>query len=302
MMVIERDASSTLLVLQIDHSRVAGLLAAHWGNSIFAEPAPFASMVLAATEHDSGWSAWESRPTIAADGSLLDYRDLDYWDWDGTVRTRRTSSGAVPDADSSDLAEVWLDSVRTVVDRLSLQDPYAAYLVSAHGVGLILQGFGLLPRLPDNSWSARVQQFAAEQERIRVELVEELRASPASRDFADDATLWTNYKLLEIFDQCAQFICNRYPLDSTVVRPGPPSVLGNVPVRPGVDDVELHIEPVDERTAVIDPYPFDVDPLPVSFSGRVIPRRTYPSQESFLRDYYKAERFPVNYLVRSRVG
>lgn len=54
MMVHSYDDTSLLLVLQIDHSRVAGLLAAHWGNAEFAEPKPYASFMLAAQERPAG--------------------------------------------------------------------------------------------------------------------------------------------------------------------------------------------------------------------------------------------------------
>lgn len=43
MMVCPYDESRLLLVLQIDHSRVAGLLAAHRGNKDFAAPNPYAN-------------------------------------------------------------------------------------------------------------------------------------------------------------------------------------------------------------------------------------------------------------------
>jgi len=55
MMVCPYSQSDLLLILQIDHSRIAGLLAAHWGNDRFAKPTPYSSMVLAAQEHDSCW-------------------------------------------------------------------------------------------------------------------------------------------------------------------------------------------------------------------------------------------------------
>ncbi|HEY7556353.1 MAG TPA: DUF3891 family protein, partial [Candidatus Binatia bacterium] len=44
------DDSRTILALQIDHSRVAGYLAAHWGNQDFDRPQPYSSVVLAAGE------------------------------------------------------------------------------------------------------------------------------------------------------------------------------------------------------------------------------------------------------------
>src|SRR2546430_8593137 len=73
MMVCPYNESHVLLVLQIDHSRIAGLLAAHWGNAEFATPSPYAAMVLAAQEHDSGWWDWEIQPTISAQGYPPDY-------------------------------------------------------------------------------------------------------------------------------------------------------------------------------------------------------------------------------------
>ena len=55
----------------------------------------------------------------------------------------------------------------------------------------------------------------------------------------------------------------------------------------------------DEQHAVVTPYPFDADPLPVSFQGRLVPNRRYESQAAFLREYYGAERLPVSYVLRS---
>ena len=47
------------------------------------------------------------------------------------------------------------------------------------------------------------------------------------------------------------------------------------------------------------PYPFDVDPLIVSFQGRLIPKRRYANQDEFLLEYYRAEKLPINYLLSS---
>lgn len=73
MMVSRYDDSRLLLVLQSDHSRIAGLFAAHWGNARFAKLRPFVPMVLAAQEHDTGWSDWEIRPTLDERGHPYDY-------------------------------------------------------------------------------------------------------------------------------------------------------------------------------------------------------------------------------------
>src|SRR5215831_16618036 len=76
MMVNPYDDSHLMLALQIDHSRVAGFFAAHWGNQEFDRPEPYASVVLAANEHDSGWWEWEMKPSTLNDrGFPMDYHD-----------------------------------------------------------------------------------------------------------------------------------------------------------------------------------------------------------------------------------
>ena len=68
------------MVSQPDHSQLAGFFAAHWGNSLFAQPGSFATpvpvadparlrdeTVLAIAEHDNGWWEWEAIPDLSAD-------------------------------------------------------------------------------------------------------------------------------------------------------------------------------------------------------------------------------------------
>ena len=73
MLKTHRD-NRTWLVSQPDHGRVAGYLAAHWGNDQFAAPGHFADAhdpeqlcaetVLAIAEHDNGWWEWEAIPEL----------------------------------------------------------------------------------------------------------------------------------------------------------------------------------------------------------------------------------------------
>jgi Protein of unknown function (DUF3891) len=91
--VYDYDDASLMLVVQIDHSRVAGLLAAHWGNAEFAAPVPYASVVLAAQEHDSGWWNWEIKPTLNAQGFPPDYHGFFTTAPPWTPRRTAASSG-----------------------------------------------------------------------------------------------------------------------------------------------------------------------------------------------------------------
>jgi hypothetical protein len=279
MMVCPYNESHVLLVLQIDHSRIAGLLAAHWGNDEFAKPSPYASMVLAAQEHDSGWWDWEIKPTVNQEGYPSDYI--------GSIK--HLGQG------------VWLNLYRHGIERLAAQDLYAAYEVSMHGEGLLTRGMGLLPSMPDYTGDAVVQEFIAEQKVLRAGLLKDLRKDDSLRDVTSDTQLWTNFKLMEVFDQFAQFVCNRYPFNSQARKNGPTNKLANVPVQvsPGKPDVTLTVDVQNETEAIVRPFPFDVSPLKVSFEGRLVPNRRYSNQDEFLGDFYKAQRIGINYTLRA---
>jgi hypothetical protein len=75
------------LVTQPDHGRVAGYLAAHWGNDQFTPPGSYASVpepgrlraetIFAVAQHDNGWWEWEAAPDLAeADGLPLDLAEV----------------------------------------------------------------------------------------------------------------------------------------------------------------------------------------------------------------------------------
>jgi hypothetical protein len=275
MMVCPYSESHILLILQIDHSRIAGLLAAHWGNDEFAKPSPYASMVLAAQEHDSGWWDWEIKPTVSKEGWPPDYI--------GSIK--HLGQG------------VWLSLYGQGIERLSAKDAYAAYLVSMHGEGLLTKGMGLLPSMPDYTSDPAVQNFIAEQKKLRAGLLDKLRKDPSLQDAMGNTEVWTNFKLMEVFDQFAQFVCNRYPFNSQARKNGPNNRLADVPVpvAPGKSDVTITVDVRNETKAVVRPFPFDVNPLRLSFEGRLVPNQRYSGQDAFLEDFYRAERIIINY-------
>jgi hypothetical protein len=274
MMVCPFNDEFQLLVLQVDHSRVAGLLAEHWGNDEFAELEPYASMVLAAQEHDAGWWEWEIHPTLNSDGSPVDYI--------GSTKT---------------LGRVWLDFYRHGIERVAEHDPYAGLIISMHGEGLLSRGLGLLPHMPDLSGNPEVKLFIEEQHPFRSSMLEDLRSKGHAR--AADEHVWTSFKYMEVFDQLAQFICNRYPFNSTA-RKQPDNTLSGVPVpvREGVPDTHLTVDVQNESRAVVRPYPFDLDPLEIAFPARLIPNRTFTESE-FLREFHRGRPITVTYSLHS---
>jgi hypothetical protein len=259
---------------------VAGFLAAHWGNETFAQPKPYTSVVLAAQEHDNGWWEWEMKPSTLNDqGYPLDYHD-------GSLKY---------------LGKFRLDFYRNGVNRVIERDPYAGLIVLMHGVGLMNAGYGMFTYPPDRSADPRVKEYIEDQEALRLRLLDDLGRSENLREFLTDEHIWMNFKLMEIFDQMAQFLCNRYPLNCKARRHGPSHTLNNVPapIGPGRGERTLTLDVIDETRAIVRPYPFDVDPLPISFPARLVPKRTYSSGEEFLKEFYTAERTMVHYSLHA---
>jgi hypothetical protein len=280
MMAYPYDESRLILALQIDHSRVAGYFAAHWGNKHFDRPQPYCSVVLAAGEHDIGWWEWEMCPSTLNDkGQPLDYHD-------GSLKY---------------LGQLRLDFYKNAVDRVIHRDPYAAMLMAMHGVALMNAGYGKYAYPPDRTSDPRVKAYVDDQEEIRLRLLDQLRQSEQFNQYTSDERVWTNYEYMEVFDQLAQFVCNRYPLNSKARKLGPTNTLNDVdvPTKQGCKAVKINIDTVGENQAVLDPYPFDMDPLPVSFNARLVPNRTYQDGEDFLGEFYRAERITVSHTLKS---
>jgi len=277
MMVCPYDDSRVLLILQTDHSRIAGLLAAHWGNDQFAKLQPYASMVLAAQEHDSGWWDWEIKPSVNEQGYPSDYI--------GSIK--HLGQG------------VWLDLYRHAIERVAARDLYAAYFVSMHGEALLTKGMGLLPSMPDYAGDAAVQKFIAEQKGLRAGWLPTLKNFFFNDEATTEKHLWTNFNLMEVFDQFAQFVCNRYPFNSQARKNGPTHTLSgiSVPVSPERPNITLTIDVLNETDAVVDPFPFDVNPLKLSFEGRLVPNQRFLDQEEFLQQFYSGERIAINYSL-----
>lgn len=281
MMAYPYDDARLILALQIDHSRVAGYLAAHWGNKEFARPEPYSSVVLAAQEHDIGWWEWEMCPSTLNDKNYpMDYHD-------GSFKY---------------LGQLRLDFYKNAVDRVLQRDPYSAMLMAMHGVALMNAGYGKYSYPPDRTADPRVKSYVDNQEQLRLELLGQLRKSDQFQAFSSEEQVWTNYEYMEVFDQLAQFLCNRYPLNSKARKLGPTETLNgvDVPVRPGVKPVKISIDAVETHRAVVQPYPFDMDPLPVDFAARLVPNRAYRNSEDFLGEFYRAERITVSHTLTSK--
>ena len=204
-MIVQPRASQLLLIRQMDHASLSGMLAAHWGNSTFARPEPRASVLLAAAQHDDGWEPWEAQPKVNP----------------ATRRPYRFTEMPV---------EEHLSFYLQGIDRVLQKDLYAGLLVNMHLAGLYRHRYGLDPILGLERFSPEVrlvvQKFLDRLETQQGRLREQLRREgtyPAAT--VADAGIWTNYRLLQAFDLLSLFLCME-PLGPRVLRQVPVDVAG----------------------------------------------------------------------------
>jgi hypothetical protein len=142
MMVCPYDSSRLLLILQIDHSRIAGWIAGSLGAmNDSPDFGPYASMVLAAQEHDSGWWEWEDQTVGQRAGLSIDYI--------GSIKHLGPGSLVGP-LSRRDRAARRAATVCRLFRVDARRSPFN-------------QGMGLLPSMPDYRNDPAVQNFIAEQ-------------------------------------------------------------------------------------------------------------------------------------------
>ncbi|CAB4878728.1 unannotated protein [freshwater metagenome] len=154
------------IVLQPDHGRLAGEMAAAW-----ADRGPrHAAVVTAARRHDDGWGVWEQSPQVDAAGRPIAVLDVD-------IRSHLAFS-------------------RACIAAVGEEDAYAGLLVSMHGAGIYQHRYGTDAGLVMAGAAAApdlVAAFIAEQESAFAE-----RAAALG---VDDDLRWADYHRLQWFDR-----------------------------------------------------------------------------------------------------
>lgn len=249
MIVREQADGSFVLINQNDHAKLSGQMAAHWGNQLFATPAPFESVVRAAAFHDCGWMTYETAPLF--DEALRAPPTYNKVPLDGR-RLREHQDG---------------------IDWLSGIDSCAGALVSRHRTGLWRRRYGVITHPeppPTRSLAPEVGDFIA---------INEARQMDAIPQSGRDAFL-LNYRLLQIFDLLSLYLCNGASTQH-LIAPAPHSY----------DDAggaTLKLTPAGEDRIFIDPYPFDIQPLQVSYVFRRVMAGEFSDQASFRKAYFGA--------------
>jgi hypothetical protein len=111
--LIRRDAGDRwILISQVEHARLAGVLAEHWTIGPLVNPAARQGVLAAVYHHDDGWAEWEAKPGIdVATGRPLNFVELE----------------------PAEFLNIWRRSI-AAGERL---DPLAGYCVAGHFCALL---------------------------------------------------------------------------------------------------------------------------------------------------------------------
>ena len=279
-MIISENSEYYRMITQNDHGDLAGQFAAHWGNRPFAKLNPYQPMVLAAEAHDNGWWDWDIHPSIDDDGVPLTF-----------TRTPREFR-----------SQFYSKGIDNVIGR----DLYAGLIVSMHGTGLIQQRYGTMPSMVQRE-DEYSKKFVAEREPTHEDMIEKLHKMEPYALLTSKEQIWHNYLMMQVFDRLSLFFCSNYDI-MAVARSGSHTKEGGsfygpsikpTPVKPGEPGAELKLRVVDNKTVIIEPYPFDVTPLRIGVRGKLIPKVKYHSQDEFRETYSKAQRQLCEFTLRA---
>jgi hypothetical protein len=254
MIVRGEQNGSLVLINQTDHSQLVGQLAAHWGNSEFATPRPYESVVRAAIYHDFGWLPYETGPSCdPKTGKPFNFLQIG-------------------------LQSSQLEAYRWVIDWMNTLDPYSALIMSMHRTGLWRGRYGAishptafnLTNPPPN-----VAKFTADNEKWQAEQGERF----------DQKELRINYQLMQVWDLLGLYFCCNDPGEE-YVEPVPRSYTDH-----DGKGVRLSMAPSGggSHRIVFEPYPFDIRPLKVQVRAKRLSNTTFQNDAEFRKAYFQAE-------------
>ena len=269
-MIVNRLPTELELVDQVEHGRIAGELAAAWGNAQFTGPSPAPAVALAAAKHDEGWRS--------IDGALLfdeiAKRPMHFLDID---------------------VESHIPLYRAGVEKVSMLDAYAGLLVGMHWSGIYRgrwQRPGAGSRLARTDDDRRLQAAVVRSEEERwIEVREQVWTEEEPRALFE-TRLWHHFELLQLWDLLSLFLCvvPDEPAPPQPVAPWGPQLSGvdhrseavrlpTVALSPGGSRLDLVARVAAPGTIELDPFPF-AGPIEVDVEVRVLPNRAWTQAEA----------------------
>ena len=264
------------MVTQPDHAMVSGYLASHWGNDEFSAPGYLHDsddpkrlqdeVILGISEHDNGWWEWEATPEINyIDGLPQGLSDVLKNQKDG------------------------MDRWRIGIRRFSTSHPYASLIISFHAYWLYVQNFKeqmvsefIHPLFWKDKMSEltfsdeklkKANNFITEIKDLQSKLIDNIKNSHECLHWLDEKHLNPHARLLQLLDGLSLSLCSNLisPIEGEAKGLGEDEFyLLEVPTTNWDNRVKINIKPIGERKIVCNPYPFDIDPLPVFVPTKIL--------------------------------
>jgi hypothetical protein len=257
-LIVRQDGDKLVVIPQVDHANLSGQFAARWGNVEFDRLEPSIGMEQSAYHHDDGWKGFDGNPPLDP-GSK---RPLDFY--------------RLPVPYSLKIHE-------DTVERIKDLDIYAQLMISMHRSGLCHERYGtekgweLRGAVKKEGLSPELRRFAEGQEAWQEEVEKRLQEDEKERSYAVKSHVWTNYKLLQVFDRLSLFVC-QYK-ERGKVSPTPRRYRKD-------EDIELSLYRSSPMSLELDSWPFDVESFDVHLTTYLIENRDYTDSGEVARCLY----------------
>jgi hypothetical protein len=242
------------LITHRDHARLAGEIAAAWGNARFRRPEPRARVLKGIACHDDGWAVRDARPSITRQGKPSAF---------STELVGKYS--AFEEIDLGEYLAVRDRAVRIVAE----QDAYAGLLISMHT-------YNLLTAHADRTTIAReglylldafLDQLRAYQGELRTAIAED---DSLGAEEKSEQTILEHFRLLQACDNLSLLTC--------VAWDGKANLLHPLPLVDG-GTAEVQVLPMAERHFRLSPWPFAEAEMRFSFPAREVVGKVFRTSE-----------------------
>jgi hypothetical protein len=238
-----------IIIDQPEHARLSGVLAEQWGAGRFARPTPWDEVLLATYEHDRGWVEWERNPTL--------------------------DENRLPTNFNETTPEVTINNFRRSVKKVyEMGHPYAAALVSRHATNIY--ELILKIRTLNTEDTPKLKAYIKELQVGQKEMLRALSSKPKFQEAVKEDTFHRTGRFVTALDLLSLILCNGWTHLDRMER---------VPVEVDtLDDIRVKWLDSDwptESSLELTPWPYPLDSLEASVTGRRITGNPFDSKETF---------------------
>ncbi len=230
-----------VLISQVDHARLSGRLAEHWGARGVTPLVDRDELLWAIAHHDDGWSKWEESPDV----------DPQF------ARPRSFIEMELPES-----LEIWAGSITGAAEF----GPLAGYVVAGH--------FCALLRRYDDRWkddrrlSTEAGRFLATYESLMEGCLKAWQARSPEGNTPEQAQLALGQ--LQLFDVLSLWLCCDEATATDEIQTPSGAAIALAPLGRGEDGQRVRLS--------MSPWPLEVDELNLEVRGRAVPVRRYESR------------------------